>query len=113
MCFVRARKTGLEAMAKALTLSHHNKGGLERKIPKSRSIRIQNNSAAEDANALYSASVEDLETVDCFLADQVIGQLPKKTTMPEIDLRSTGSPAQIFQWHKMHLYSKVWRDKFQ
>ena len=95
MCFVRAWKTGLEAMAKVLTLSHHNKGGLERNMPKSRrSILIQNNSAAIEANALYLASVEDLETVDYFLADQVIGQLPKKTTMPKIDLQSTGSPAQ-------------------
>jgi len=95
MCFVRAWNTGLEAMAKALTLSHHIKGGVERKIPKSlRSIRIQYNSAAVEAKALYSASVDDLETVDCFLADHVMGQFPKNTTMLEMDLRSTGSPAQ-------------------
>ena len=64
-------------------------------MPKSRrSILIQNNLAAVEANALYSTSVEDLETVDYFLADQVIGELPKKTTMPKIDLQSTGSLAQ-------------------
>ena len=92
---VRAWKTGLDAITKALTLSHHNNGGVERNMPKSRrSIRSQNNSAAVEANALYSASVEDLETVDYFLADQVIGQLPKKTTIPKIDLGSTGSLAQ-------------------
>lgn len=42
-----------------------------------KSVRIQHNPGAEEAKALYSASVEDLETAGCFLADQVIGQLPK------------------------------------
>ena len=96
MCFVREWNTGLEAIAKALILSHHRKGGVERKIPKSlRNIRIQYNSATVEAKALYSASVDDLDIVDCFLADHVMGQFLKNTTMPEMDLRSTGSPAQL------------------
>lgn len=41
-----------------------------------KSVRIQHNPGAEEAKE-NSASVEDLETAGCFLADQVIGQLPK------------------------------------
>lgn len=60
MCLVQAWKKGFEAIAKALTLLHHSRGGLERKMPKSRrSMCIQHNLTAEDAKALYLASVED------------------------------------------------------
>ena len=63
-------------------------------MPKSRgSIQIQHNSIAVEAKAIYSTSVEDLETVACFLADQVMGQLPKKTTIPVMEFQSTGSLA--------------------
>jgi len=46
------------------------------------------------ARDLYSASEEDLEKIGYFFADQVIGELPKNTTMPVIDILSSGSPAQ-------------------
>ena len=71
---MRAWKTGLEAIAKALTLSHHNFGGVGRNTPRSfRTWRSQDNSAAVVAKALYSDSVEERETVSCFLALHVIG----------------------------------------
>ena len=57
-------------------------------------ILIQQSSAAEEAKILYSTLVEDLETVGCFLADQVIGELPRNTKTPEIDFLSIGSQAQ-------------------
>ena len=46
------------------------------------------------ARARYSDSVEEQETVGCFLADQVIGLEPRYTRRPEVDLRSFGSPTQ-------------------
>ena len=77
---------GLKAKANAETLSHKSIGGINKKTPKSlRIILIQHNSAAMVAKALYSASVEDRATVSYFLADQVIGELPKNTTIPVID----------------------------
>ena len=57
-------------------------------------MQIQHNSATVEAKARYSVSMEDQETIACFLADQVIGQLPKKTTIPVMDLRLTRSPTQ-------------------
>ena len=68
MCFIRAWKTGFEAIARAKTLSHHKIGGWE---------RIQHNSAEAMARALYSDSVEERETVGCFLANQVIVLEPR------------------------------------
>ncbi|XP_075634230.1 uncharacterized protein LOC142606746 [Castanea sativa] len=60
-----------KAIARAETLSHHKTGGSDRKTPKSlKSILIQQSLAAQEARALYFASVEERETVDCFLADQ-------------------------------------------
>jgi hypothetical protein len=46
------------------------------------------------ANALYSASVLDRETVACFLAIQEIRLLPRKTAKPPVDRRSSTHPAQ-------------------
>ena len=78
MCFVLAWKTGLKTIAKAETLSHQNLGGVERKMPKSfRSWQSQHNSAAVEANARYSDSMEERETVSCLLALQVIGPKPR------------------------------------
>ena len=66
---------GLDAKAKADTLSHQSIGGKDKKIPKSlRIILSQLNSAALVVKALYLASVDDLATVSCFLVDQVIGE---------------------------------------
>ena len=46
------------------------------------------------ANALYSASVLDLETVACFLAHQDIRLGPKKTAKPPVERLSSRHPAQ-------------------
>ena len=56
------------------------------------------------AKNLYSTLVEDLETTDCFLADQVMGEFPKNTTIPVIDLLSMGSLAQ-----STSQYAERWR----
>jgi hypothetical protein len=40
-------------------------------------VRIQHSSAKAIAKALYFDSVDDLETVGCFLADQVVGLEPR------------------------------------
>ena len=65
------------------------------KIPKSlRTIRIQKTSAVGEARLRYSALIKDRETVHCFLETQVMGVEPRNTTYPEVDRRSSGSPAQ-------------------
>ena len=46
------------------------------------------------AIALYSASADDLETVDCFFALQEINESPKKTQYPVIDFLVSGQEAQ-------------------
>ena len=55
---------------------------------------IQSNSAEVNDKARYSASVEDRETICCFLDDHEIGLLPKKTTKPVVDRLSLRSPTQ-------------------
>ena len=66
---------GLDAKAKADTLSHQSIGGKDKKIPKSlRIILSQLNLAAVVTKALYLASVDDPATVSYFLADQVTGE---------------------------------------
>jgi hypothetical protein len=56
---------------------------------------IHASSAALTVNARYSASVEDLEIVGCFLEAQVRRLLPRKIRKPVVDLRSTGLPTQL------------------
>jgi hypothetical protein len=61
-------------------LSHQSFGGLGRETPSSwRREQSQSNYAAVLATNLYSASVEDLDTVGCFLELQEIKLLPRKT----------------------------------
>ena len=83
-------------MERVETLSHHKIGGAKRKTPKSwSSILIQQSSAAEDARAWYSASVEERETVGYCFVYQVIGELPRNTKILETDFLSIGS---LTQW---------------
>lgn len=78
MCFVRALKHGLTAKYEAPILSHQMIVGLSKGCRNSLSKdRSQISSAVVFATALYSASVEDLATVGCFLADQEIKFVPK------------------------------------
>lgn len=51
-------------------------------------------SATVLATARYFASIEDHEIAFCFLEDHEIGELPKYTTHPVVEVRSVGSPAQ-------------------
>ena len=44
--------------------------------------------------ALYSASTEDLETIDCFLDFHEIKESPKKMQKPMVDLRVSIQDAQ-------------------
>ena len=65
---------GFDAIARAETLSHQSLGGEERKIPRSfNTYQSHESLAAMEANALYSDSIEDIKTVSCFLALQVMG----------------------------------------
>ena len=57
-------------------------------------MRSQANSTAVEANARYSTSVKERETVDYFLEDQEIGLEPRKTNILVVDFLSVGSPAQ-------------------
>lgn len=50
---------------------------------------IQDNSAAVEASARYSASADDRDTIICFLADQEIKDGPRKNQNPVLDLRSS------------------------
>ena len=64
-------------MERAETLSHHRVGAVEMKTPRSLSnVRSQQSSTEAKARALYSDSVEDLDTVSCFLTDHVMGLGP-------------------------------------
>ena len=95
ICFVLAWKTGLDAIARAETLSHHKIGASTRKTPSSLSkVWSQHNSAEAKARARYSDTILERETVSCFLADHVIGLEPRYTSKPEVDLLSSRSPAQ-------------------
>ena len=55
---------------------------------------IQSISATVVDSARYSASVEERDTIFCFLKDHEMGFEPRKTTSPVVDLLSLGSPAQ-------------------
>ena len=57
-------------------------------------ILKQGSSAAVEAKAQYSASVELLETMGCFLAAQVIGLEPRKAMKLVVLRLALKSPAQ-------------------
>jgi len=78
--FCACMKTGLTDMYVAPMLSHHSLGVEDREIPSSRrSAWIQKSSAVVLATDLYSAFVEERETVGCFLEFHEIKFEPKKT----------------------------------
>jgi hypothetical protein len=76
-------------------LSKNEIGAEERNTPSSRNNAwSQISSAAAFAVALYSASVEEQETVGCFLEFQDRRLEPRETQYPDVDFRSLGYPAQ-------------------
>ena len=92
MCLVRSWKTELWAIWIELWLSQYIGVGWEKEIPISASNqRNQTISLVVDAMTRYSASVDDWETIDCFLLFQEIRESPKKIQNPVTDLRSVGS----------------------
>jgi len=85
-------KTELWAIWIELWLSQYIGVGWEKDILISTSNqRNQTISLVVDVMARYSASVDDSETIDCFLLFQEIRESPKKIQNPVTDLRSVGS----------------------
>ena len=71
----------------AESLSQNNTGALEmRTCINTSNCLIQLSLAEVVDKAQYSVSVEDLETVYCFLEDQDTGVCPRNTTNPIVDL---------------------------
>ena len=86
---------GLADKYVAPKLSHQSRALAGCGIPNSvRSFCTHNISTVAFAKALYYASVEDLETVGCFLAVQEIKLSPRNTAKPPVDLLSSTQPAQ-------------------
>lgn len=54
---------------------------------------IHVNLAIVSTNALYSTSIEDLETIPCFLLDHMIGLSLIKTIISDMDLLSSTEDA--------------------
>ena len=89
MCLVCSWKTELWAIWIELWLSQYIGIGWERETPISVSNqRNQTIYLVVDAITRYSVSVEDWETIDCFLLFQEIRESPKKIQNPVTDLRS-------------------------
>src|SRR5271170_733816 len=57
-------------------------------------VHIHRTSIAVVANAMYSASTLDVDTLDCFELLWLIAVLLNIITYPVVDLRSLWSPAQ-------------------
>jgi len=92
MCLVCSWKTELWAFWIELWLSQYIRVGWEMKTPISDSNqRNQTIPLVVDVMAWYSASVDDWETIDCFLLFQEIRESPKKIQNSVTDLRSMGS----------------------
>lgn len=76
-------------------LSQNNTGALEIGTCRNTSNCLIQSSSTEVVDKVrYSTSVEDLETVCCFLEDQDTGFGPRNTTNPVVYRQSFGSPAQ-------------------
>lgn len=94
-CLMSEWNTWLELNAKPDRLSQWSEGGFDKNWWMSLNTdRIQNTSTTQWANALYSTSVELLETVGCFFDCHEIGLDPRYTTKPEIDLLELISATQ-------------------
>ena len=88
-------KIGLADKAIAETLSHQMTGTWVRKMWSSlNKVRSHDNLAIVVANAWYSTSSEERDTVLYFLADQEIGLGPGNTSNLVVERRFLGSPVQ-------------------
>ena len=58
-------------------------------------MQSQDNLAAMVAKVWYSDSVEEWDTVFCFLTNQEMGFGPRKTSRPIVERLLEGSPAQF------------------
>ena len=96
ICLVRSWNTGFAAIWRATWLPQKRAAAMGWAIWKSWSNeRSQVISQVVIAMALYSASPEDLETIDCFLECQEMRESPRKTQNPVTDLRVSEQPAQL------------------
>jgi hypothetical protein len=76
-----------------LSSDHYNT--LEQSICKFlNTYRMHCNSHEVAAKARYSASEDDLQTVNCFFVIQDIRELPRKNLLPVTDLLESLYPAQ-------------------
>lgn len=83
-------------MTNAALLSQFNRvGGIFFKPRSFSNTDNQVNSHVVRAMALYSASAEDLEIIDCFLDLPEIGDFLKKMQYHMVDRRDTGHEAQL------------------
>ena len=106
-CFVRAWKTWLAYRYMAPKLSHYRVGTDFIGTRSSRNkVSSQVNSATVSANALYSDSVDDQDTVFCFLADYETRLDPRYIAYPKrmtrVWRRSSGLTffsKWFCQWH--------------
>jgi len=95
MCFILEWRTGLEHRYVAPTLSHNNNGGFVSGICSSdKRFVIHIISVVVVATARYSASVEDLATVRCFLESQEMGLPPRYIRYVDVEVRSSVFPPQ-------------------
>ncbi|GJW86532.1 hypothetical protein Tco_0161872 [Tanacetum coccineum] len=91
MCLVRACCIRLDARAMAEELSQKTLTGVVIGICRSCSKELsQVISHEHSTNALYSASIEDLETTACFLDCHEIRPCPRNIPKPVIDLLDSG-----------------------
>ena len=94
MCFVHSWNIGLLAIWIALVLSAKRGVGYLRKTPNSLRRRwSQTISLEADDIALYLASIDDLETVDCFLHFWEIIVVPKNIRQLVVEHWVLGQPA--------------------
>lgn len=92
---MREWSTRFEHKYVAPTLSHSRRGGSTTGTLSSwRRFLSHINSVVAVATTLYSASVEDLATVHCFLDNHDIGLPPKKIMYAEVDVLSSQLPPQ-------------------
>jgi hypothetical protein len=94
ICFVLTWKTGFAVRNVAPKLSHQRTGAYEHWIPSSESRDYsQINLAVAIAKLRYSASIDERDTIACFLEDKDTKLDIRNTAKPVVDFLSSGQPA--------------------